>query len=70
VQAICGNCDLLYGVFLDRFVPSEKLQILLSMAIAPWARITILTNGFIDGWRDSESVDVSETLIEHLNYVF
>jgi hypothetical protein len=70
VQVICGNCSPLYGAFLDRFVPSEKVQIPLTTAIVPWVRITILTSGFIEGWRDSESMGVSETLIEHLNHVF
>jgi hypothetical protein len=49
VQAVCGNCSLLYEVFLDKFVPPEKLQILLTTAIVPWVRITILTNGFTEG---------------------
>jgi hypothetical protein len=49
VQAICGNSKPLYGVFLDRFVHSETLQIVLTTATGLRGRVTILTNGFIGG---------------------
>jgi hypothetical protein len=38
-----------YRVFLDRFVPLETLQIVRTRAAEPRNRVSLLTNGFIEG---------------------
>lgn len=69
VQAICGNSAPPHRVFLDRFVPLETFQNVLTAAATPRNLINLLTYGLKEAV-GRFLVKRSRAFMEHLKHLF